>query len=160
MKAFVPRGLMALLLLATVVAAEPAAAKSERLYFYYQCATRSYCFSSSINVRHTSMEYFSMHAACRGGQSIDILNVPRSVRISSRTRRFAFTKPVTTFEDGAVVLGTVTVTGRVYRKKRLVGAWSVDNVATDCQNRTAGTFRMRFKFITGGDPLAASGPVP
>ena len=125
-----------------------AAAEGKR-NFYYQCAARSYCLSASTTTRHTSLEYFSMHASCRNGQSIDILNVPNSVRISRYTRRFSFKKTVTTFEGDAVVLGTVTVKGRLYPRKRLTGEWSIDAAGSDCRDRTAGTFKMRFKFVTG-----------
>lgn len=145
---------------AALVTVSRTEAASPRLYFYYQCATKSYCFSASTTTRHTSVEYFSMHSACKGGQSIDILNVPRSVRISRYTRRFTFKKDVVTFEDGVEVFGIVTVKGRVYPKKRLVGTWSVDTVATDCRYRKAGKFSMRFKFATGGGPVAVLRDAP
>lgn len=51
-------------------------------------------------------------------------------------------------EGDAVVIGTVTVKGKVYRKKRVVGDWSADTVAQDCIDRTSGNFRMRYKFLS------------
>ena len=48
--------------------------------------------------------------------------------------------------------------GKVYRKKRVIGDWSVDTVATDCKNRTAGKFNMRFKLVSYAAASGVSGP--
>lgn len=140
-------------LLALCVTAAHAEAAVKKNYYYRQCPKKSFCLGASVNAAHSRLLGFQLHAGCAaGGQSIDVLNVPKDIVISSKTRRFKFKKVVNTFqhtpEGDELVFGEITIKGTVKPRKYIKGSWTVDSVADDCVNRKSGEFKLTYRFVS------------
>ena len=118
--------------------------------FYSSCnASKSRCYEAGFNASHRLLKYFYLRRTCTDGKDLSIPNVPRSIRVS-RSGRFRFTKTVNTGEGEGLVIATATVRGRVYKRKRVTGSWSVDAVAPECAGVRTGKFSARFRFYSYG----------
>ena len=141
----------AAVLLALCVTAGHAEAAVKKNYFYRQCPKKGFCLGASVNAAHSRLLGFQLHAACAAGdQSIDVLNVPKDIVISSKTRRFKFKKVVESWqhtpEGDALVFGEITIKGTVRKLKYIKGSWTIDSVADDCVNRKTGEFKLTYRF--------------
>ncbi|MGK2877873.1 MAG: hypothetical protein ACSLFF_04785 [Solirubrobacterales bacterium] len=146
---------LVVLVLALCAIAPPTgeAVKVKKNYYYRQCPKKSFCFGAAANSTHSRLIGFQLHVGCAAaGQSIDVLNVPKDVVISSRTGRFKFKKIVESFrhtpEGDELVFGEITIKGTVKRRKYIRGSWTIDYVADDCTNRQNGEFKLTYRFVS------------
>ena len=142
------RILLVALALSMLAAPTYAAAPGETTFYRYaSCGSPDFCPTElRVNESHTRILELDVGAKCKKrGASLSASN-DKSVKIK-RGGRFSAKLDVISrnSEDEFGVLAKLKVSGKITKRKKVTGKYSVKNVASGCASVAHGTFKLKYR---------------
>lgn len=142
---------LVLVVIALAMLAVPAYAAAAKLPTYYRYGskcTKIGCLNQAYtNSKSTRMVAFSLGPKCSAeGSNFSASTNGAPFKINSKGK-FEATFSSNSYDKGSTqgVGGIVTVKGKVTKKDKVKGTWSVDKTSPGCANVMTGKFDMKYK---------------
>jgi hypothetical protein len=142
---------LVLVVIALAMLAVPAYAAAAKLPTYYRygskCTKIGCSLAAYTNSKSTRMVAFSLGPKCSAtGSNFSASSDGVVFKINSKGK-FDTTIKSNSYDTGSSqgTAGIVTITGKVTKKDKVKGTWSVDKTSPGCANVMTGKFDMKYK---------------
>lgn len=122
------------------------AAKTPTYFVYKQCTSKTSCKSAAYTLGNKIIT-FQLGAKCTDSRVTLSASNQKAVRFNRKTGKFKFTTEARSYsyatQESSV--GTMTVTGKVSKKKKVSGSYTVDKAVAECAGVLTGKFSAKYK---------------
>lgn len=136
---------IALVAMAGLSVSSTSAAKIPTYLVYKQCTSKTSCKAAAYTLGN-KIETLQISGKCSDGR-VTVSGSAQGVKFSRKTGKFKASMPTSSYSyaTGEVINGTMEVTGKVSKKKKVSGSYTVDKAVAECAGVLSGKFSAKYK---------------
>lgn len=122
------------------------AAKTPTYFVYKQCSSATLC-KSAVYTQGNKIVTLQIGAQCTDSRVTLSGSSQTPVKFSKKTGKFKLTTETRSYSyaTGEVINGTMEVSGKVSKKKKVSGTYKVDKAVSECAGVLSGKFSAKYK---------------